>query len=335
MSDFYIIESKKQKGPFTIEELRNFEINKSTLVWNESYENWTEAGEIEMLASLLEKTPPPIPNDVNDQPTFNVNLGFQKKKAKQKRRKFIGLKHTIAKEIILNSKILLFAIAIGIISIPLFGWSYFKAHTLESKFEEVEKFKTSKLDYELKLKTEIENLVSKDNFFKFSDSSFIFREGFNLRFDNKTFKTEKIIFRTAQENAEKKWRQKDFSQFNYTAFLKANYNHSLLRKWSKKSESNSFKNQSKYDVVSNEIEAIAKQRFDYDLTRYIQSLDSNGFVLNHRKILEDLKKFNNQWFLDSLILTIFLFFFCITSRYIILIGYQVYKWILINSIKDK
>jgi len=61
MRKFHILINDVQKGPFTIDELKNIELNKSTLIWFKELDDWTELHNIEELKFLFEDTPPPIP----------------------------------------------------------------------------------------------------------------------------------------------------------------------------------------------------------------------------------------------------------------------------------
>jgi uncharacterized RDD family membrane protein YckC len=55
---YYLIENEEQTGPFTIEELKEKGIHKSTLVWTKGIDDWTEAKHIPMLKDIIEETPP-------------------------------------------------------------------------------------------------------------------------------------------------------------------------------------------------------------------------------------------------------------------------------------
>lgn len=60
MSTYYINEDGKQKGPFSIEELKDQIINPNTQIWKDGLSDWTEANKLEELNHLFTKTPPPI-----------------------------------------------------------------------------------------------------------------------------------------------------------------------------------------------------------------------------------------------------------------------------------
>lgn len=61
-------------------------ISKTTLIWKEGFDNWTEAGKIEKLQILLKVTPPKLPGNIQKktkkEKTLKVNLGLGKTKSK-------------------------------------------------------------------------------------------------------------------------------------------------------------------------------------------------------------------------------------------------------------
>jgi hypothetical protein len=81
MQEYFIVENNQQKGPFSIEELKEIEITDSTLVWKVGLESWTEAKNIEELNLILKPVPLPPPLPINkhvDKNVINVNIGFKK-----------------------------------------------------------------------------------------------------------------------------------------------------------------------------------------------------------------------------------------------------------------
>jgi hypothetical protein len=82
---YFIAEDDEQKGPFSFNELQEMGISKTTLIWKEGFEDWTEAGKIEKLQSLLKITPPKLPKSEGKKKktdkTLNVNLGIGKPKS--------------------------------------------------------------------------------------------------------------------------------------------------------------------------------------------------------------------------------------------------------------
>jgi len=65
MKEYYILINDIQKGPFSIDELKKIELNKSSLVWCKELDNWTELQNVSELKELLESTPPPIPKRID------------------------------------------------------------------------------------------------------------------------------------------------------------------------------------------------------------------------------------------------------------------------------
>ena len=60
MKKYYISKGKKQEGPFTLDELKELGIDRTTLVWFEGMEEWKEAQIIDELSNLFILLPPPI-----------------------------------------------------------------------------------------------------------------------------------------------------------------------------------------------------------------------------------------------------------------------------------
>lgn len=67
MSTYYLFENGKQKGPFSFEDLKKRLITAGTAVWREGMTEWSEAGKMEELASILVKTPPAYPSDTKQE----------------------------------------------------------------------------------------------------------------------------------------------------------------------------------------------------------------------------------------------------------------------------
>ena len=61
MKQYYYGDNNQQLGPFSLEELRDKKITKSTLVWFEGLDNWVTADKVEELKSILVILPPPLP----------------------------------------------------------------------------------------------------------------------------------------------------------------------------------------------------------------------------------------------------------------------------------
>ncbi len=59
--EFFYLDGKDQKGPFTIDQLKQVGLKPDTLVWTEEFESWKPAKDVSELADLIKKTPPPPP----------------------------------------------------------------------------------------------------------------------------------------------------------------------------------------------------------------------------------------------------------------------------------
>lgn len=59
--EFYYLDEKEPRGPFTIDQLKSFGLKPDSLVWTDGFENWKHAKDVEELKFILKKTPPPPP----------------------------------------------------------------------------------------------------------------------------------------------------------------------------------------------------------------------------------------------------------------------------------
>lgn len=59
--EFYYLDEKEQKGPFSINQLKTVGLKPDTLVWTDGFDNWKPVKDVEELKGLLKKTPPPPP----------------------------------------------------------------------------------------------------------------------------------------------------------------------------------------------------------------------------------------------------------------------------------
>lgn len=57
---FYLDDSGKRKGPYTIEQLKEHYLFENTLVWTDGLEKWTAAGRVYLLQDIIHKPPPPL-----------------------------------------------------------------------------------------------------------------------------------------------------------------------------------------------------------------------------------------------------------------------------------
>lgn len=78
---YYLIVDEIQKGPFTVEELKDFNLKKDDLVWFEELEDWTPLAKIEELSSLVKKVPPPIKTNVVLPPPIKKEVDKIEKKS--------------------------------------------------------------------------------------------------------------------------------------------------------------------------------------------------------------------------------------------------------------
>lgn len=90
MRTYFINNGDENEGPFTLDELKDQQINKATLVWFHGMEQWNYATEIPELKSFFIATPPPIQKEKILQKNSSQNtsslkvksntiLGFKKK----------------------------------------------------------------------------------------------------------------------------------------------------------------------------------------------------------------------------------------------------------------
>ena len=69
MKKYFYTNDDEKHGPFTFDELKNEEINSSTLIWFEGLDNWTNAKYILELKEILELSPPPLSITFDEEPT--------------------------------------------------------------------------------------------------------------------------------------------------------------------------------------------------------------------------------------------------------------------------
>lgn len=127
MKKYYIVVEGSQAGPFSIEELNDKKISKSTLVWNETMEDWTEASKVDELKELIKKTPPPIPNEKDKH--LKVEAEISKKKEK------IITSNTevaVAKETKTVFKKIIYGLILGVLSFPIFYYGIYQANKYDN-----------------------------------------------------------------------------------------------------------------------------------------------------------------------------------------------------------
>ena len=70
--EFYYLDEKEQKGPFSIDQLKTVGLKPDTLVWTEGFENWKPVKDIEEFKVFIKKTPPPPPI-IDNSPNTPIN----------------------------------------------------------------------------------------------------------------------------------------------------------------------------------------------------------------------------------------------------------------------
>lgn len=63
MKKYFYSDGKEKHGPLSLDELKQEDISKHTLIWFEGLDDWTPAGELDELKPILELQPPPILNE--------------------------------------------------------------------------------------------------------------------------------------------------------------------------------------------------------------------------------------------------------------------------------
>ncbi len=59
--DYYVIRNNKRQGPFTIEQLQEAGLTRTTKVWREGLADWTNAADVKELAEMATAdAPPPV-----------------------------------------------------------------------------------------------------------------------------------------------------------------------------------------------------------------------------------------------------------------------------------
>jgi hypothetical protein len=74
MKHYYYSDNNQQLGPFTLEELKNKRLKKSTLVWTDGLQDWTSADKLDELKAFVISEPPPLPNKRTNEPENSVKI---------------------------------------------------------------------------------------------------------------------------------------------------------------------------------------------------------------------------------------------------------------------
>ena len=80
MKKFYLYNGvgAQQEGPFDIEDLKSKNITRETPVWYEGMPDWTTAGNLEELKSILATIPPPFKAEITPTPEIQKSTTQQK-----------------------------------------------------------------------------------------------------------------------------------------------------------------------------------------------------------------------------------------------------------------
>ena len=117
MEKFYIVINNEQKGPFSVQEILEMDVNQNTLVWKESFDNWTELKNIEQFKVKLSKKPPPIPKENTEKP---IKVILTKEKKEKKIRKEIDYPKILTSLFLLS----FISVVIGIITFVVSNSNY-------------------------------------------------------------------------------------------------------------------------------------------------------------------------------------------------------------------
>lgn len=79
MNKYYLHDGTDTIGPFSIEELKQKNITRSTQVWCEGMEDWREAGTVEELKMLFPVLPPPLKKNTTEHKTSEQPIQKEKK----------------------------------------------------------------------------------------------------------------------------------------------------------------------------------------------------------------------------------------------------------------
>jgi hypothetical protein len=100
MKKYFYAEGDQHYGPFTVDELKDKKVIKTTLVWYEGRPDWQEAQTVPELAEILTIIPPPLNKSHNSPPPITtkkeskneeINVAIPKKKSPIGKIIFIGL----------------------------------------------------------------------------------------------------------------------------------------------------------------------------------------------------------------------------------------------------
>ena len=115
--EYYYLTDGRKEGPFSLEELKNQNIQKDTLVWHEGLKTWTEAKKVDLLKSIFIITPPPVPPPPLPKKQIIDNTGSSENNEKNVSRKSNAFLNTYLYPLYNNKKYLnIFLFSLIIIS---------------------------------------------------------------------------------------------------------------------------------------------------------------------------------------------------------------------------
>ena len=87
MKKYFYSDGNEKNGPLSLDELKQENISKETLIWFEGLDDWKPAGDLDDMKPILELNPPPIENLEEKQ----IEESLPKQESTQKRTQ-LGLK---------------------------------------------------------------------------------------------------------------------------------------------------------------------------------------------------------------------------------------------------
>ena len=74
MKKYFYSDGKKERGPFTLEELQREKITRETKVWFQELGEWKPAAEVSEMNDLFKLVPPPIREKISSKVIYIVLL---------------------------------------------------------------------------------------------------------------------------------------------------------------------------------------------------------------------------------------------------------------------
>jgi hypothetical protein len=79
---YYVHIDNQQKGPFALQELKELNISRDTMIWYEGLETWIKAIDSEELTEIFKNVPPPLELNKVIPPPLYENLSNPVKEVK-------------------------------------------------------------------------------------------------------------------------------------------------------------------------------------------------------------------------------------------------------------